>query len=63
MGRVIAFPTDLRLSSLRRPPRWPLDWLGFDGLTEGDRAVLWHGMARARPWLHARRLMRRWLRR
>jgi len=50
VGAVIALPVDRRLSSLRRPPRWPLDWLGFESLTFADREVLWHFLRAANPW-------------
>ncbi|HHN73021.1 MAG TPA: hypothetical protein ENK13_02925 [Thermopetrobacter sp.] len=67
MGRgsrsnVIEFPLRRRggLSSLRRPPRWPSDWLGAESLTVADRLRLWWGLYRARPRLHARLMRRRW---
>ena len=49
----------LRLSSLKSPPIWPKDWLGFEALTHADRAALWIRLLKARPWLHARRMMSR----
>ena len=59
-ARVVRrFPMERLLSSLRRPPRWPRDWLGFESLTEGDRAALWAVHRHTRPWLHARRLWAR----